>query len=227
MDIASIIQTIAVFALPVLLAITLSEAAQGYAAQYFGDTTPAQMGRLSLNPIKHISPVGTLLVPLLVYLLSGGKLLFGYAKGMPVDWQQLRNPRRDMIWIALAGPGSQLAQALFWSVLLITLLHLGVTEPFFLRMCQAGILINAILFAIAMLPLPPMAGGRVLCSILPSGPALALARLERWSLFIVLGLFVSGLLSQYWMLPIMRLFIQVLALLLAPLGPLPPSPSLS
>ena len=133
------IVTLTIWALPVLFAITLHEAAHGYVARHFGDHTAAMMGRITLNPIKHIDPIGTVLMPLLLYFATSGAFLFGYAKPVPVRFDQLRHPKRDMIWVALAGPAANFVQAVFWAVLLVVLAILGIKERFFVGMCQAGI----------------------------------------------------------------------------------------
>ncbi len=142
MDFAHLIQTVAIYALPVLFAITVHEAAHGYAALHFGDKTAWSLGRITLNPAKHIDPVGTILMPLLLYFATSGAFLFGYAKPVPVRFGNLKNPKRDMIWVALAGPGANLAMALAWGVALYLLQGAGVSEPFFLKMCQGGVLVN-------------------------------------------------------------------------------------
>ena len=145
MDIAQLIQNIAIWAIPVLFSITVHEAAHGYAARYFGDDTAYVLGRITLNPLKHIDPVGTVLMPLLLLLSTSGAFLFGYAKPVPVRFGNLRNPKRDMVWVALAGPGVNLVQAFFWGALLLTLQGMGVSEMFFLKMCQGGILVNVVM----------------------------------------------------------------------------------
>ena len=128
MDIANLIQTVAIYALPVLFAITVHEAAHGYAARHYGDNTAYMLGRITLNPMKHIDPVGTILMPLMLYFATSGAFLFGYAKPVPVRFGNLRNPKRDMVWVALAGPGANLAQALIWgTLLLLSLIH--ISEP--------------------------------------------------------------------------------------------------
>jgi len=166
-DTTDLLQTILIYALPVLFAITVHEAAHGYAARHFGDNTAAMMGRITLNPMKHIDPVGTILMPLLLYFATSGAFLFGYAKPVPVRFGNLRNPKRDMIWVALAGPGANLAQALLWGAGFFVLHGLGVTEPFFLKMCQGGILANVVMFVFNLFPLPPLDGGRILVGLLP------------------------------------------------------------
>ena len=125
MEFTQLIQTVLIYALPVLFAITIHEAAHGYAARHFGDNTAAMMGRITLNPIKHIDPIGTILMPLMLYFATSGAFLFGYAKPVPVRFDQLRNPKRDMIWVALAGPASNFVQAIFWALVLVMLVGLG------------------------------------------------------------------------------------------------------
>ena len=210
------IQTIAVYLLPVLFGITVHEAAHGYAAHRLGDDTALRAGRLSLNPLRHIDPVGTVAMPLLLYLLTSGNFVFGYAKPVPVRFASLRNPRRDMALVALAGPVSNFVQAFFWGLLAIVLLLLGVREPFFLFMCRAGISINLVLLALNLFPLPPLDGGRVLTGMLPPRAAVALARVEPWGFFIVMALIASGLLSDIWMWPVMKASEFVLSVLLTP-----------
>ena len=146
MEPSELIQTVLIYALPVLFAITIHEAAHGYAARHFGDNTAAMMGRITLNPIKHIDPIGTILMPLLLYFATSGAFLFGYAKPVPVRFDHLRHPKRDMIWVALAGPASNFLQAVFWGLLLIVLVGTGMQERFFLEMCRAGILVNLVMW---------------------------------------------------------------------------------
>ena len=140
MDIQNLIQTVLIYALPVLFAITVHEAAHGYAARHFGDNTAYMLGRITLNPIKHIDPVGTILMPIMLYFATSGAFLFGYAKPVPVNFGHLRNPKRDMVWVALAGPASNFIQAIVWAVVMITLVGTGVEERFFLEMARAGVL---------------------------------------------------------------------------------------
>ena len=218
MDIAHLIQTVAIYALPVLFAITVHEAAHGYAALHFGDKTAWSMGRITLNPAKHIDPVGTILMPLLLYFATSGAFLFGYAKPVPVRFGNLKNPKRDMIWVALAGPGANLAMALAWGIALYLLQGIGVTEPFFLKMCQGGVLVNVVMFVFNLFPLPPLDGGRILVGLLPMKQALAVSRIEPWGFFIVMGLVIAGVLSTLWMQPLMALTFGLLDLLLTPLS---------
>jgi Zn-dependent protease len=218
MDIAHLIQTVLIYALPVLFAITVHEAAHGYAARHFGDNTAYALGRITLNPMKHIDPVGTVLMPLMLYFATSGAFLFGYAKPVPVRVGNLRNPRRDMIWVALAGPGANLLQALLWGVLLYLLVGTGTTEPFFVKMCQGGMLVNLVMFAFNLFPLPPLDGGRILVGLLPYRQAELVSRVEPWGFFIVMGLVIMGVVDKLWMRPVMAVTETVLGVLLAPLA---------
>ena len=218
MDIAHLIQTVLIYALPVLFAITVHEAAHGYAARHFGDNTAYVLGRITLNPLKHIDPVGTILMPLMLYFATSGAFLFGYAKPVPVRFGNLRNPKRDMIWVALAGPGANFAQALLWGILLYLLVGSGITEPFFISMCRGGMLVNLVMFAFNLFPLPPLDGGRILVGLLPYRQAELVSRVEPWGFFIVMGLVVAGIVDKLWMRPVMGLTESVLGLLLSPLG---------
>ncbi len=218
MDFAKLIQTVAIYALPVLFAITVHEAAHGYVARYFGDNTAWSLGRVTLNPLKHIDPFGTLLMPLLLYFATAGTFLFGYAKPVPVQFGRLRKPKQHMVWVALAGPGANFLQALLWGVLLYVLSGSGVTERFFVEMCRAGMLVNTVMFVFNLFPLPPLDGGRILVGLLPWRQAQWVSRLEPYGFFIVIGLLLLGLISTYWMRPLMGLTYEVLDVLLSPLG---------
>jgi Zn-dependent protease len=217
LDIAQIIQTITVYAIPVLFAITVHEAAHGYAARYFGDNTAYVLGRITLNPIKHIDPIGTILVPLGLYFATAGAFLFGYAKPVPVDFGSLRNPKKDMVWVALAGPASNLAQALGWAIGFYVINSMGITETFWVSMCKAGILVNVVMFVFNLFPLPPMDGGRILVGLLPWRQANAVAQVEPYGFFIVLALLVAGVITNLWMRPLMNLTYGVIDVLLSPL----------
>ena len=217
MDIQNLIQTVLIYALPVLFAITVHEAAHGYAARHFGDNTAYMMGRITLNPFKHIDPVGTILMPLLLYFATSGAFLFGYAKPVPVNFGRLRNPKRDMVWVALAGPGANLAMAIGWTVLAYVLVALGTEERFFLEMAQAGMLVNLVMFAFNLFPLPPLDGGRILVGLLPMRQAVAVSRVEPYGFFIVLALVVSGVVGGLWLRPLMGLTSKAIELLLTPL----------
>ncbi|MDP2064720.1 MAG: site-2 protease family protein [Burkholderiaceae bacterium] len=218
MDIANLIQTVALYALPVLFAITLHEAAHGYVARHFGDNTAWMLGRITLNPIKHIDLVGTILMPLLLYFATSGAFLFGYAKPVPVRFGNLRNPKRDMVWVALAGPASNLLQALLWGALLYLLVGAGLTERFFIEMCRAGMLVNVVMFAFNLFPLPPLDGGRILVGLLPWRQAELVSRVEPWGFFIVMALVIAGVVSNLWLRPVMGLTYGLLEILLTPLS---------
>lgn len=219
---ADLIRTLLVYALPVLFSITLHEAAHGYAARHFGDPTAAALGRISLNPLRHIDPIGTLAMPLLLYVATAGALVFGYAKPVPVDWRLLRHPKRDMVWVAFAGPAANLAQTLVWALFGVGLVAAagptGQAEPFFLLMAQAGVLANLVMFAFNLLPVPPLDGGRILVGLLPPALARPAARIERFGFFIVVGLVIAGVVSTWWMLPIVRALMGVLRSLLPTLS---------
>jgi Zn-dependent protease len=217
-NIALLIQTVLIYALPVLFAITLHEAAHGYAARRFGDDTAWMMGRITLNPMKHIDPVGTILMPLLLYFATAGAFLFGYAKPVPVRFDRLHHPKRDMVWVALAGPGANLIQALLWGALLYLLTFAGVQERFFIDMCRAGVLTNVVMFVFNLFPLPPLDGGRILVGLLPWRAASALSRVEPWGFFIVMALVLAGVISNFWMRPLMSLTYGLIDLALYPLS---------
>src|ERR1035437_2332545 len=218
MDISHLIQTIALYALPVLFAITVHEAAHGYVARHFGDNTAYMLGRVTLNPLKHIDLVGTVLMPLLLYFATSGAFLFGYAKPVPVRFGKLRNPKRDMIWVALAGPGVNFLQAFLWGALLFILKGTDVTEPFFIKMAQGGVLVNLVMFAFNLFPLPPLDGGRILVGPLPYRQAELVSRVEPWGFFIVMALVISGIVSTLWLQPLMALSYGLLDILLAPIA---------
>ncbi|WP_306606645.1 site-2 protease family protein [Azonexus sp.] len=193
----ALIQTIAIAALPVIFAITLHEAAHGYAARHFGDPTAWQLGRISINPLRHVDLVGTILIPLAILLFSAGNFLFGYAKPVPVDFSRMRNPKKDMLWVAAAGPAANLAMACFWA-LMFKLSWLA--PPFFsvplARMAEFGIIINCVLMVLNLLPLPPLDGGRIAVSLLPHRLAWKFAQLERWGFPILLVLLFTGILGE-------------------------------
>lgn len=194
---AEIIQTISLALLPVTLAITLHEAAHGYVARYFGDPTAHEAGRITLNPFRHIDLVGTILVPLAILLVSGGGMLFGWAKPVPVNFGRLRRPKSDMMWVAGAGPAANLAMALFWAAmfkLAWTMPENAYQMPLAL-MSQIGISINVVLMVLNLLPLPPLDGGRIAVSLLPHGMAWRFAQLERWGFPILLAMLFTGVLG--------------------------------
>lgn len=197
----NLIQLVAVYALPVILAITLHEAAHGYVAMRFGDLTAYAAGRVTLNPLRHIDPVGTIALPLALLaigkLLGGGSVLFGWAKPVPVNFGNLRQPKRDMLWVAIAGPASNLIMALIWAGMLKVSLMFPQAHfalPLAL-MGAAGVYINVIFMVLNLLPLPPLDGGRILVSVLPHRLAYRVARLERWGFLILLALLFTGILG--------------------------------
>jgi Zn-dependent protease len=218
MDFNNLIQTTAIYALPVIFAITVHEAAHGYVARYFGDNTAWVLGRVTLNPIKHIDLVGTILMPVLLYVATAGTFLFGYAKPVPVRFGNLRKPKQHMIWVALAGPGANFIQALMWGVLLYLANGAGVTERFVLEMCRAGMLVNVVMFVFNLFPLPPLDGGRILVGLLPWRQAQLVSRVEPWGFFIVMALVLTGVVSTLWMSPLMGLTFSALKTLLSPLA---------
>jgi Zn-dependent protease len=194
----NLVQKIVVWALPVLFAITVHEVSHGWVARRLGDPTAEMMGRLTLNPLKHIDPIGTVAIPLLLLLLGG--FIFGWAKPVPVTYQNLHNPKRDMAIVALAGPLSNLLMAIGWGIIAkIGLLLLG-SLPFagqpLVYMGQAGIIINVILMVLNLLPLPPLDGGRVMVGILPGPLAYKFSRIEPYGFFILLALLATGILSN-------------------------------
>ena len=218
MSINEIVQTITTHALPVLLAITLHEAAHGLVAKLLGDNTAWDMGRVTINPFVHIDPVGTIAMPLILYIATAGHFLFGYAKPVPVDFSRLRNPKRDMIWVALAGPVANLLQAVFWAVVIYVLTANSAEERFFFEMAQAGLLTNLVMFAFNLFPVPPMDGGRILVGLLPLRLAIGYSRVERYGFFIVMGLVMLGIVNALWMLPIMTASMFSIEWLLQPLA---------
>ncbi|MBL0166216.1 MAG: site-2 protease family protein [Propionivibrio sp.] len=201
MDFSALIQTIAIAALPVIFAITLHEAAHGYAARHFGDPTAWQAGRISLNPLRHIDPVGTLLVPGLIlltsYLAAGSAMLFGWAKPVPVNFGRLRHPKRDMLWVAAAGPAMNMLMALSWAGMfkLALLIPPNIYSQPLAEMSAIGINVNLVLMVLNLLPLPPLDGGRIAVSLLPHALAVKYARLERWGFPILLLLLFTGILG--------------------------------
>ena len=211
-----IIQTIAVYALPVLFAITLHEAAHAYAAKYFGDNTAYAQGRMSLNPLKHIDPFGTIVIPVVLYIATGGAFLFGYAKPVPINFGALRNPKKQMAWVALAGPMANFAMAFAWLLASVALTVAQVNEEFFMAMARAGVLTNLVMFAFNLFPIPPLDGGRIMTSILPNRLAYQFAKIEPYGFFIVMFLVVIKVL-YFWMTPVMMLASTALQLLVSPL----------
>ncbi len=210
----SLLETIALYAVPVVFAITLHEAAHGYVARMFGDSTAWMLGRVTANPLKHIDPVGTVLVPLGLLLLSklagGGGFLFGWAKPVPVNFGNLRNPKRDMLWVAAAGPGANLAMALIWALAYRlsgsggALASAGLEE-----MARAGIMINVVLMVLNLLPILPLDGGRIVVSLLPHRVALSYARMEPYGFVVIILLLATGVLNDV-MAPFVALVLAAL-----------------
>lgn len=209
----SAIQKIAIFALPVMFAITLHEAAHGYAAKYFGDLTAHRAGRISLNPFRHIDLIGTVLVPALILLtsklLGAGFILFGWAKPVPVNFMKLRRPKQDMFWVALAGPASNFAMALFWALAIRFGALLGPLGALVVLMGVAGVFINTVLMTLNMLPLPPLDGGRIAVSLLPQPYASSYARIEPYGMIILIVLLYARLLDVV-LLPVMTIMMSLI-----------------
>jgi Zn-dependent protease len=220
-DFTNLLQTLLVYARPVLFAITVHEAAHGYVARYLGDNTAYVLGRVTLNPLRHIDPIGTVVMPLLLLFstaaIPGGPFLLGYAKPVPVSFGKLRHPKRHMVWVALAGPVSNFIQAILWSLLLLAQLASGLQEQFFVQMARAGILVNLVLAVFNLFPVPPLDGGRVLAGLLPWRAGQVLARVEPFGFFIVLALMVPGVLNRYWLAPLVEASYGALNFLLTPL----------
>ena len=216
-DFSQAIQTVAVYAIPVLFAISLHEAAHGYVAKYFGDPTAHQLGRLSVNPTRHIDPFGTILLPLILYLTI--HMPFGYAKPVPVDYSRLRNPKKQMGFVAAAGPMANFAMGLAWMVWLVLMRGMGISEPFLIKMAIAGVNVNAIMCVFNLLPVPPLDGGRILTALLPMDLARRYARIELYTPYIFIGLLV--LMYFNVLTPLLSgmvgVFIELLGLLVLPL----------
>lgn len=191
----SIIQKIVIYALPIIFAITVHEAAHGYAARYFGDMTADQEGRITLNPLKHIDPFGTIILPALTIMLGG--ILFGWAKPVPVDFSRLRNPKKDMLWVAAAGPASNLVMAIIWAFVMKFAVNApeAIAIPLLL-MAKAGVMINIVLMVLNLLPLPPLDGGRIAVSLLPHELARSFSQLERYGFVILIVLLFTGILGK-------------------------------
>ncbi|MCL4471624.1 MAG: site-2 protease family protein [Sulfuricella sp.] len=208
----NIVGQIAVYALPVVFAITLHEAAHGYVAKHFGDTTAYMLGRVSLNPLRHIDPIGTILIPILTLVMGG--ILFGWAKPVPVNFSHLRNPKKDMLWVALAGPASNLAMALGWGLMMkiaIMMPDSALSLPMGL-MGRAGVTINVVLMVLNLLPLLPLDGGRIAVSLLPHRLAYRYAMLEPYGMIVLVILLFSGVLGAI-MGPLINAMTTLIALL--------------
>lgn len=210
----NLILSLAINALPVIFAITLHEAAHGYVARHFGDPTAWQAGRISLNPLRHVDPVGTLLVPAMLLLISQGGLLFGWAKPVPVDFGRLRRPKQDMLWVAAAGPGVNLLMALGWAafikLILLTASPGNTAAALWVQMGVAGVSINVVLMLLNLLPIPPLDGGRIMVSLLPHPWAWKFSRIEPYGFVILLALLFTHLLDKI-LLPMRQAVLSLLA----------------
>jgi Zn-dependent protease len=204
----SLVQKISIWVVPVLLGITVHEVAHGFIARKLGDNTAFMLGRLTLNPLKHVDPMGTILIPGMLLLLQAG-FIFGYAKPVPINWKNLRQPKRDMALVAAAGPVANLLMAFGWALLLRLGVMLGDSGLALVYMGVAGISINAILMILNLLPLPPLDGGRVLTGLLPGPMAYKFSRIEPYGFFILIGLLVTGVLGAIlW--PLISVFISMM-----------------
>jgi len=213
---ADLIQTITIYALPLVLAITMREAAHAYAAKYFGDMTGFSQGRVTLNPMNHIDLVGTIVIPLVLFAISNGSMLFGYPKQVPVNYANLRHPKRDMAWVAFAGPLANFAMAFLWLLLAELLKKFNVQEDFFILVANAGVITNLFLMAFNLIPIPPFDGGRMLISALPLKAAIQFSKIEPYGFYIVLALAFAKLL-MYWIGPIIYFSETLLRLMIFPI----------
>ena len=213
---AIFIQNALIYAIPVLFAITMHEAAHALAAKHFGDPLAWNLGRVSANPLRHIDPVGTIAVPMLTLLASGAGILFGWAKPVPVRFGHLRNPRSDTIWVAAAGPGANFLMAFIWAFmfkLALVLPAFTFTKPL-LEMSRAGILVNLSLMLLNLLPILPLDGGRILHSLLPPRAAMQYGLSERFGIIVLLLLLASGLLGKV-LIPMINVFVSIISAVLA------------
>lgn len=190
----NLVQKIAIWVVPVVLAITVHEVAHGWVARKLGDNTAFMLGRLTLNPFKHVDPMGTILIPGMLLLMQAG-FIFGYAKPVPINWKNLRHPKRDMALVAAAGPGANLLMAVAWGLFIRLGLLLGEPGVALVYMGVAGITINIILMVLNLLPLPPLDGGRVMTGLLPGPWAYQFSRIEPYGFFILIGLLITGVLG--------------------------------
>ncbi|UDG82314.1 site-2 protease family protein [Candidatus Vallotia cooleyia] len=213
-----LIQTILISALPMFFAITLHEVAHGIVASRCGDNTAYLMGRISLNPMRHIDLIGTIMIPLIMMFATGGTFIFGYAKPVPVDFSCLRNPRWDSLWISLAGPVCNLLQALVWSCMAIGLRVFSIEETFVVRMSSSGVAVNLVLCALNLFPILPLDGGRVIASLLPVRIAYYFAKIEPYSFFIVIALMMTRALDTWWLSPLVNIGYKVVFGILRPVA---------
>ena len=191
------LETIVLWVVPVVFAITLHEAAHGYVARHFGDHTAEALGRITLNPLRHIDPIGTVVVPAMLYVTAGPQFVFGWAKPVPVNFGNLQHPKRDMLWVAAAGPFANFAMAFVWTLVLkLAVLDGTITSEGLVRMAQIGISVNLVLMALNLLPIPPLDGGRIAVSLLPAQAARVWARLEPFGFIIIVALMFTPLLGD-------------------------------
>ncbi len=213
MQIEALILKIAVSAVPIIFAITVHEASHGYAAKYFGDLTAERLGRITLNPLKHIDPLGTILLPAITLMFGG--VLFGWAKPVPVNFNNLRNPKKDMLWVAAAGPASNLVMAIFWGILLgyvqrgLQAGDFSTSAYLFVEMAYVGISINIVLMVLNLLPMPPLDGGRIAVSLLPNNLAFQLSKIEKYGFIILIALMFAGVLGKI-LSPFISFFQQII-----------------
>ena len=213
MQIEALILKIAVSAVPIIFAITVHEASHGYAAKYFGDLTAERLGRITLNPLKHIDPLGTILLPAITLMVGG--VLFGWAKPVPVNFGNLRNPKKDMLWVAAAGPASNLVMAIMWGMLLgyvqrgLQAGNFSTSAYFFVEMAYVGISINIVLMVLNLLPMPPLDGGRIAVSLLPNNLAFQLSKIEKYGFIILIALMFAGVLGKI-LSPFISFFQQII-----------------
>lgn len=200
MQLEALALKIAISAVPIIFAITVHEAAHGYAAKFFGDLTAEKLGRITLNPLKHIDPLGTVILPAITLMVGG--VLFGWAKPVPVNFGNLRNPKKDMLWVAAAGPASNLVMAILWGILLgfvkrgLDAGEFPTAAYLFVEMAYVGITINIVLMVLNLLPLPPLDGGRIAVSLLPNNLAIQLSRTEKYGFVILIALMFMGVLGK-------------------------------
>ncbi len=213
MQLEALILKIVISAVPIILAITVHEASHGYAAKYFGDLTAEKMGRISLNPFRHIDLFGTIILPAITLIVGG--VLFGWAKPVPVNFGNLRNPKKDMLWVAAAGPASNLLMAIAWGSLLgfvkrgLDAGELPTVAYLFVEMAYVGITINIVLMVLNLLPMPPLDGGRIAVSLLPNNLAYQLSRVEQYGFIILIALMLMGVLGKI-LSPFIEFFQQII-----------------
>ena len=213
MQLEALFLKIVISAIPILFAITVHEASHGYAAKYFGDLTAEKMGRISLNPFRHIDLIGTIILPAITLIVGG--VLFGWAKPVPVNFANLRNPKKDMLWVAAAGPASNLVMAIAWGILLgfvqrgLQAGELPTAANLFIDMAYVGITINIVLMVLNLLPMPPLDGGRIAVSLLPNNLAMQLSRVEQYGFIILIALMFTGVLGKI-LSPFIGFFEQII-----------------